>query len=173
MRLKFNSSFLILFSVLVLVSCQEKTNTLTEPTFQATSASASAEMAIQAAAFNYFSSGLPNMFPSVAIIVNGTVQAFRDGPQSSGDALSAISAGELVIDEEDRRQQIQTALDKFLALENTTLAALTDSQKNVVLFFSAGKNPGECPPCETLFSPFEASTMIGIFNIKKVVVAHR
>jgi len=172
MRSKQKSLFLMWFFALALVSCQRETSALSDQTLQMTSSPTSTGMVIQATAFNYFSSGLPTRLPSVAIIANGTIQAFHDGSQNPGDALSAIAAGEFVPDEEERRLQMQTGLDGFLASENITFAALADSQENVVVLFSPGKSLGECPPCESLFSPFKAGTMLGNFKIKKVILEH-
>jgi len=159
--------------ILILSSCGqesiEKSNspTATEPNTSERS------MAVLLGLRNNMLSGLPVLHPAIMTIDHGAVLAFRAGTPDAGYAISAIASGERVEDTEDRKREVQAALETLLDSEGITLESVAGEGEKIILLFSPDKSLGECPPCNELFETLRSGEIIGDFTIKKVVIENR
>jgi len=117
---------------------------------------------------NHFFSGLPTQLPSIALLSDGTIQAFRAGTQNVDEMLSSITRGELVMPPPEQHNEIQTAFQKLLTSEQLTFDSIASPQEKVMLIFSVEEN--QCPPCDELVESLKESPQIGGFTIKKIII---
>jgi len=161
-----------IFSLLT-VACNKGPAIETESTQTASPVVAAESGIIRFGAFNHFNSGLPNHYPSFAVIADGHVQAVRAGLEEVTNALDTIAKGEQLLDEDAARQDMQAAMEKLLASQQMTPETLTATHKKVILLFSPDERLGECPPCTAAFGTLQPGSLIGDFTIIKAMLENR
>jgi len=168
MRLRLTSLFAALVLMLVATSCTQQA-----PVGMTDTADADRTQVIRFGLNNNISSGLPVLHPAIMTLDKGMVTAFHAGSPDADEALAAVKAGQPLEDAQDRRENIQAALERLLDVENIALDALADPSGNTIVLFSPDESLGECAPCIELFQGLDAGGVIGGFGIRKVVIEHR
>jgi len=163
---------IVIFSILA-VACSKEPPIEIEHTDAAISAPSVESGIIRFSISSYMVSGLPNNIPSFAVVVDGNVQSVRAGFEEVVDALDVIAKGEQILDADEVRQEMQTAMEKFLASQQMTPESLTAENKNIILLFSPDEGAGECPPCTQAFGSLQGGSLIGEFTIIKALIGNR
>jgi len=164
--------FACIFAMLT-VACSKEPAIETETINSATPSSTVESGIIRLGMLSYITSGLPNDLPSFALVVDGRVQAVRAGFEDVIEALDTIAKRERILDEDEVRQDMQTAVEKFLASQQVTPESLSAKNKNVILLFSPDESLGECPPCTEAFGSLQPDSSIGEFTIIKALIENR
>jgi len=171
--MRFHRIFSIFIFTALTVACSKDPAIEAEHTDAAMPATNAESGIIRFGMSSYIASGLPNNIPSFAVVVDGNVQAVRAGFEEVVDTLAAIAKGEQILDEDEIRQEMQTAMEKFLASQQMTPDSLTAENKNIILLFSPDEGAGECPPCTQAFGSLQEGSLIGEFTIIKALIGNR